>query len=98
MVSSRTKEVLLTTLQALTRITLNYLLSKPDEIRRGDVFDFQLPEMSESALEYCARDVVAPLLLYFVYTQMENLTIRMKPEEIIVGQKIDLMSSQVTKR
>jgi hypothetical protein len=54
--------------------------------------------MSESALEYCARDVVAPLLLYFVYKQMENLTIRMKPEEIIVGQKIDLMSSQVTKR
>ena len=71
-------------------------MPNPDEIRRGDVFDLVTPEMSKYTQVYCAKDVEAPLLDYTEYQKLPNLALRMKYEEVKVGDCVEIMTSKIS--
>ena len=56
-----------------------------DEIRRSDVFNLSTTELSKYAQVYCAKYVEVPLLVFTDYWKLPNLALRMKPEEVKVG-------------
>ena len=84
-----------TTLQALVE-KLGYTLPKPDEIRRGDVFNLETPELSKYAQVYFAKDVEAPLLSYVEYWKLPNIALQMKPEELKVGDCVEIMTINIS--
>ena len=84
-----------TTLQALVE-KLGYILPKPDEIRRGDVFNLEAPELSKYAQVYFAKDVEAPLLSYVEYRKLPNLSLQMKPKELKVGDFVEIMTINIS--
>ena len=71
-------------------------MPNPDEIRRGDVFDLVTPEMSKYTQVYCVKDVEAPLLDYTEYQKLPNLALRMKYEEVKVGDCVEIMTSKIS--
>ena len=85
-----------TTLQALVENLGNHFFPKPDEIKHVNVFDIETPELSKDAQVYCAKDVEAPLLAYAEYRKLLNLALRMKPEELKVGNCVEIMTSKIS--
>ena len=73
-----------------------YHLPNSDEIRRGNVFDLATPDLSKYAQVYCAKDTEALLLAYAEYWKLPNLELRMKPEEVKVGDYIEIMTINIS--
>ena len=76
-------------------VKLVYHLINPDEIRRGDVFGLETPYLSKGALVYFAKDIEAQLLAYAEYWKLPNHVLRMKPEEVKVGDCVEIMTSNI---
>jgi hypothetical protein len=68
-----TRKIGLTGLQALSKMTLNKFLPKPQHIRVGEVFDSPNAFSNEVQM-YCARDAEAGMLLYQQYIKLPDLT------------------------
>ena len=71
-----------------------YNFPRPYGIRRGDVFDLATPELSKDAQVYCAKDVEVPLLAYAEYRKLPSLALQMKPEEVKVGNCVEICDKQ----
>ena len=71
-------------------------MPKPDENRRGDVFNIATTEVSKYSKLYCAKDVEAPHLVYAEYWKLPNSALQMKPEELKVGECVEIMTSKIS--
>ena len=83
------------TLQALV-VKLGYHLLNPHEIMCVNVLDLATHDLSKDAHVYCAKDVEAPLLAYAEYWKLSNLALRMKLEELKVGDCVERITSNIS--
>ena len=71
-------------------------MTNPYEIRRGNVFDLSTTNLSKYAQVYCGKYAEAPLLAYAEYRKLSNLALRMKLEELKVGDCVERITSNIS--
>ena len=75
---------------------LGYKFPTPYEIRCVNILDLANTDLSKYAQVYCEKYVEAPLLAYADYRKLPNIALRMKPEEVKVGDCVEIMTRNIS--